>query len=136
MPRARLHRSVKAEAAVITELRHEVVAYAEQLGADPGTSQSVALAVGEALNNVVMHAYVDSDTGPVHIQAWEDPRGRLVVDIADEGIGMVPRPDSPGLGLGLPLMAQMADDVHVATRQEGPGTMVSLRFTLSGRAAA
>ena len=114
----------------MTELRHEVVAYAQGLGANQLTSQSVALAVGEALNNVVMHAYVNSDTGPVHIHARADRQGRLIVDIADEGVGMVPRPDSPGLGLGLPLMAQMADDVHVATRPDGPGTMVSLRFTL------
>jgi anti-sigma regulatory factor (Ser/Thr protein kinase) len=48
---------------------------------------------------------------------------------------MVPRADSPGLGLGIPLMAQMADDLHVANRGDLPGTMVSLRFTLDGSGA-
>ena len=67
--------------------------------------------------------------GPVLVEAWSDSDTQIFVRVADEGVGMVPRPDSPGLGMGLPLMAQMADDVHVATRRDEPGTMVVLRFS-------
>lgn len=96
----------------------------------------MALAVAEGLNNVVVHAYVDRGEGPVHVEAWIDGDAHLYVRICDEGVGMVPRPDSPGLGLGLSLMVQMADDIHVANRHDAPGTLVSLRFTLSGAATA
>jgi len=46
---------------------------------------------------------------------------------------MVPRPDSPGLGLGLSIMAQMADEVRVANGHDRPGTTVSMRFSLMTR---
>jgi len=51
--------------------------------------------------------------------------------VLDEGHGLIPRADSPGMGLGLGLMAQMADDFRVANREGTPGTSVSLRFSLT-----
>ena len=63
-------------------------------------------------------------------------RGHLFIPIADAGTGMLPRPDSPGLDFGMPVMALMADDVHVASRGELAGTMVSLRFSLEGSGAS
>ena len=42
---------------------------------------------------------------------------------------MRPRPDSPGLGLGLPLIAQMAASFEVHERDSG-GTEVRMRFAL------
>lgn len=123
-------RSELARPDVVGVLRRATVAYADGLGADRSVCDAVALAVSEALNNAVVHAYVDVDTGPVHVEAWDDHAGSLVVRVTDEGLGMVPRPDSPGLGLGLSLMAQMADDVQVASRPESTGTIVSMRFAL------
>jgi anti-sigma regulatory factor (Ser/Thr protein kinase) len=123
-------RSAPALPEVIGGLRHEIVAFARWLGADDDLCQNLALAVGEGLNNTAIHAYPDGKTGLVHVEAWHDQHGQLLVRIKDEGIGMVPRPDSPGLGLGLPLMAQMADEVQVADRDDVPGTMVLLRLTL------
>jgi anti-sigma regulatory factor (Ser/Thr protein kinase) len=126
----RFARSELAVAEVVSALRADVVAYARHLAADEIACQNVALAVAEGLNNVVVHAYVNRQPGPLHVEAWPDDGGHLLVRITDEGVGMVPRTDSPGLGLGLSLMAQMADDVRVATRHDGPGTIVSLRFTV------
>ncbi len=65
------------------------------------------------------------------VEAWVDGEEHFAVLILDEGHGLIPRTDSPGLGLGLGLMAQMADDFQVGNREGTPGTCVSLRFSLA-----
>ena len=102
-----------------------------ELGASELVGNAVRVAVGEALTNVVMHAYAGRQPGKVTVQAWVDA-DHLTVRVLDDGHGLIPRPDSPGLGLGLGLMAQMADDFHVSNRDGTPGTTVSLRFLLRG----
>ena len=47
----------------------------------------------------------------------------LVVDVRDNGRGMVPRLDSPGLGLGLPLIAQLTDVLEILDRGDRPGVI-------------
>jgi serine/threonine-protein kinase RsbW len=126
----RLERHALADPQAVGELRREVGAYAAQLGAGDAVRDAVMLAVSEALTNVVVHAYVDRDPGPMIVQAWPDEDGHLRVLICDEGRGMVPRTDSPGLGVGLSLMAQTADEVRVANRHDALGGTVSLRFSL------
>lgn len=116
---------------MIAGLRRDVVAYARQAGADPSVCDAVALAVAEALNNVVVHAYNDRPPGRVQLESYCDGEGHVIVRVIDEGAGMIPRTDSPGLGLGMSLMARMADDLHVTTRPEVPGTVVAMRFSLT-----
>jgi anti-sigma regulatory factor (Ser/Thr protein kinase) len=53
----------------------------------------------------------------------------LDVSICDQGIGMSPRADSPGMGLGLCLMAHEAHSFEIKTSAAG-GTEVLLRFEL------
>jgi len=43
---------------------------------------------------------------------------------------MVPRPDSPGLGFGLPLIGRVADRVELSSVDDH-GTEVCMRFGLS-----
>lgn len=114
---------------VVGELRRELVGYARSAGASQDTCDAIALAVSEAVTNIVRHAYLGEEPGPIIVEAHcnED---ELLVRVCDEGRGLVPRPDSPGLGLGIALMAQMADDFSVANRHDDPGTIVSLRFNL------
>ena len=45
---------------------------------------------------------------------------------------MRPRGDSPGVGLGLPLMGDLADHIEVSSR--GPGTRIAAFFHLMGPA--
>jgi anti-sigma regulatory factor (Ser/Thr protein kinase) len=68
----------------------------------------------------------------VTVDAWLDGGDHLAVRVLDEGHGLIPRAESPGLGLGLGLMAQMADDFRVANREGTRGTTVLLRFQLEG----
>jgi anti-sigma regulatory factor (Ser/Thr protein kinase) len=113
----------------VADLRHEVVAFARNAGAPPEAVSSIRLAVSEAATNVVLHAYSGaSGPGRVHVSIERDgPVLRIVV--ADEGGGMLPRPDSPGLGLGLPLIAQLVDGLEVGS-SEGGGTSLCMRFRL------
>jgi serine/threonine-protein kinase RsbW/stage II sporulation protein AB (anti-sigma F factor) len=117
-------------------LRQEVVAYTEPLGANDDIREAVQLAVSEALTNVVVHAYVERDPGDMIVEARHDDDDHLSVIVCDDGVGLLPVSParSRGLGLGIGLMAQMADDFSIANREDQPGTVVSMRFSLVRRA--
>ena len=53
----------------------------------------------------------------------------LTVVVRDEGEGIAPRPDSPGLGLGLPLIASLAENVQLG-RDGEEHTEVRMTFSL------
>ena len=119
----------------VRRLRREVAGYVEVLGAPEPVLEGVRLAVSEALANVVLHAYVGRDPGIMIAEAWCDA-DHLLVRVCDEGRGLVPRVDSPGLGVGISLMASMSDDFNVTNRDGKPGTIVSLRFSLADQSEA
>jgi serine/threonine-protein kinase RsbW/stage II sporulation protein AB (anti-sigma F factor) len=128
----RLHQARPALSENIAVLRHAVMDYATAHGAGDGLRRKVALATSEAVSNAVMHAYVGAaQPGAITVEAWVEA-GRLIVLVRDDGRGMVPRPDSPGLGLGLPLIAQMTERVDVEDPDDAPGTRVRMTFSLAG----
>ena len=93
---------------------------------------AVGIVVSEAVTNAVVHAYRDQSTvGRVHVSASLDDHG-VEVSVDDDGLGMRPRSDSPGVGLGLPLMGDLADRVDISSR--GPGTRIAAFFSLMGPA--
>ena len=117
----------------VAPLRRALVGLVIRAGGDEELQGDVALALGEACANVVVHAYPPGDTGPMIIDA--EVRGdELVLRVSDLGQGMVPRPDSPGLGLGLPLIASIVDRMEIRDGPDGVGTTIELGFAL--RAAA
>ena len=83
---------------------------------------------------MAVHAYRDAPApGTVSVSGEVLRVERLQVCVSDEGAGMTPRSDSPGLGLGLPLIAQVADPVDIEPGPHG-GTRVTMGFALlSGR---
>jgi serine/threonine-protein kinase RsbW/stage II sporulation protein AB (anti-sigma F factor) len=97
------------------------------VGATEDQLDSIRLAVSEAATNVVVHAYQDHP-GQIQLDAGL-ASGELWVLIADDGFGMRPRLDSPGLGVGLALISQVCDDFAIANRSSG-GTEVRMRFGL------
>lgn len=106
----------------------------EQRGVDADHRHPVALATTEAVTNVVVHAYRDArGPGMVDVRVQFDGDSVLVV-VEDEGCGMSPRLDSPGIGLGLPLIARLADAVDVGLRADRPGTRVAMSFAPPERA--
>lgn len=118
----RLDVRVPARREQVAELRRAAVAFAGRHGYDPG---AVALAVSEAATNAVLHAYPD-EPGEVRLVACAEP-GRLVVVVRDWGCGMRPRPDSPGMGLGLPTIATVAGAFNVEAA-DGAGTLLRMHF--------
>ena len=109
--------------------RREVEAYAREQGAvDPA---AIALAVSEAVTNAVIHAYVDAPRpGDVEVLVERHPGNGLEIQVRDDGRGMRPRSDSPGLGVGLPLVARLAEAFRVEARPSG-GTAVSMIFPVN-----
>jgi anti-sigma regulatory factor (Ser/Thr protein kinase) len=127
-------RTVPAVPENVAPIRHAIVALAERLGADEDVRTDIALAVGEACANVVVHAYPPGDVGPlvVHAARAEDADD-LVITVIDQGQGMAPRPDSPGLGLGLPLIANLSDRLEIHDGPDGSGTELTMAFPLKHR---
>lgn len=114
-------------------LRGEMAAIARECGLSDQRVGDVKLAVSEAVANVVRHAYNGQATGQVVATADVDD-GSLRIVIADSGRGMVRRSDNPGLGLGLPLMAHLADTIDVVDKD--PGTEIHLTFPCPSSPAA
>lgn len=97
---------------------------AERVGA---SSDDVRLAVSEAVGNCVVHAYRGRKPGKIHLSA-SVARDRLLIKVADEGIGMTPNPTGGGLGFGLSLIAKMTEDVRFDSSDRG--TVVSMSFSI------
>jgi serine/threonine-protein kinase RsbW len=119
-----------AVARTVPVLRRALAKLAANAGAVDEQVDAVRLAVSEAVTNVVLHAYRGSP-GPVHVSA--DLAGsELWVLVADDGCGLRPGADSPGLGMGLALIAELTDDFAIVSRSSG-GVEVRMRFTVGAR---
>jgi serine/threonine-protein kinase RsbW/stage II sporulation protein AB (anti-sigma F factor) len=122
-----LQLSLPAESLSIGRARNAVAEFAQEHGAN---RDDVALAVSEAVSNSVIHAFRGRTAGTVDVDARADGDA-LVVTIADDGVGVMPNPDSPGLGLGLALIGSLADGMEL--HRDGKGTTVVMRFSLTGQ---
>jgi len=114
-------------------VRHALGALGEVLEVDAQTLSDIRLAVTEACTNVVVHAYPDGSEGPLEVLATLAGE-ELTVVVRDEGEGITPRPDSPGLGLGLPLIASLAEKVQLGHDAQ-KRTEVRMTFSLASMAA-
>lgn len=104
--------------------------YAAAGGVSQRRREDVALAVSEALSNVVVHAYDGlDDPGDVWVDAWMDG-DTLQVAVCDDGNGMTRQCPSSGLGLGLALMGQVADALRIESRASAAGLRVRMTFAL------
>jgi len=90
---------------------------------------AIRLAVSEAVSNVIVHGYRNGANGAFTVTI-ESTDAEVRVVVRDEGCGMSPRTDSPGAGLGLPLIASVAGTFTVTTPPEG-GTEVVMTFPIT-----
>ncbi|HEU4978316.1 MAG TPA: ATP-binding protein [Solirubrobacteraceae bacterium] len=118
----------------VREARADVIAQAAAAGVPEDLFPRIMLAVSEAVTNAVLHAYAGAEPGEVHVSTAETA-GAFEVVVHDDGHGLVPRPDSPGLGLGLPIVSRVADDLDVSAG-EAKGTRVRMRFRFDTSGAA
>ncbi len=124
--------SLPARAENVAVVRHAFGGLGDVLELPEQTLSDIKLAVTEACTNVVVHAYPDRDDGPLGVQATLDER-TLTIVVTDEGRGVLPRADSPGLGLGLPLIATLAESLELGTG-DNHQTEVRMTFDLDGAA--
>lgn len=89
-----------------------MTAIARECGLDAQHVSDVALAVSEAATNAVVHSQAQLITVTA-----ERSEGRLTIVIADDGVGMTPRPDSPGMGLGLPIIATVTERFEIVSSE-------------------
>ena len=123
--------SYPARASQIPVIRRAVADVARHHGADDDVLLQVKLAVSEAATNAIQHAYRDraaGEAGDVRVVVRGDD-DLLAVHIHDDGLGLTPRNDSPGLGLGLCLMAHESARFEIR-RDPAGGTEVVLHFLL------
>ncbi len=110
------------------------VCVATVCGADDSTLAKIKLAVREAATNAIVHAYRDGlPIGDVHVLIHHEDES-LDISVRDDGIGMLPRIDSPGARLGLPLMVSLADSCEIYAPMSG-GTEVVIRVSAQPDAA-
>jgi anti-sigma regulatory factor (Ser/Thr protein kinase) len=110
-------------------VRQALAGMADALDFDPTVLADMKMAVTEACTNVVVHAYAD-ETGLLEVEMLADPGGLTIV-VRDHGMGIQPRPartDPPALGLGLPLIAALADSFELRG-SAGEGTEVRMTFS-------
>jgi anti-sigma regulatory factor (Ser/Thr protein kinase) len=101
----------------VRALRRELTAIAADCGMGPDGVADVRLAVSEAATNVVMHAYAESE-GELAVTATVGG-GELAIVIGDTGSGIVEGRDSPGLGIGLSIIATVAEKLRIVSSTEG-----------------
>lgn len=101
--------------------------FASGCGASQRQCEDIALAVSEALSNVVNHAYLGRDTpGTVTVEASAHG-STLVVVVCDEGTGIRAH-DSRGVGMGLRLIFRLTERLEFVDTT--PGARVSMTFRI------
>jgi serine/threonine-protein kinase RsbW len=99
----------------------------------PEVVDRVALSVSEAVTNALVHGCryaVRPESERIELEARREEEA-LVVVVRDFGCGMAQRLDSPGMGLGLTLIAASASAMQIETVPEGGRTEVAMQFLLA-----
>jgi serine/threonine-protein kinase RsbW len=124
-----VHLALAAEPANVAVCRQAFIGLCEALGLDDDMQMNVGLAVTEACTNVVLHAYPAGSPGTLEVEALGGDD--LTIVVRDEGRGPGAHSGAGGLGLGLPLIAALADTLAMRTGPSGRGTEVLMRFSLA-----
>jgi anti-sigma regulatory factor (Ser/Thr protein kinase) len=135
-PAPDLELSLPARAENVAVVRHVLGGIGDALDLDHEVLADIKLAVSEACANVVVHAYAGTGPGFMDLEVSTQDH-HLAVVVRDHGRGMTPRADSPGLGVGLPLIASLAETLELTNGADG-GTEVRMTFATSeaGQATA
>lgn len=112
----------------VAMVRHVLGALGEGLAVPAEVLHDIRLAVSEACANVVVHAYRESE-GLLEVGVSPRTDRMLEIVVRDHGCGMGPRADSPGLGVGLPLIAALTSELEIGTAEDG-ATEVRMLFAL------
>jgi serine/threonine-protein kinase RsbW len=122
-----------ATAESVPRARASVADFALAAGAAGPCLEAIRLAASEAITNAVRHAYHEPG-GTVNVSASCLP-DELWLLVSDDGDGLRSGGDGRGLGLGLAVIAQLADEFQIVSRSSG-GTQLQMRFRLQAAGPA
>jgi serine/threonine-protein kinase RsbW len=122
-----LELSGQATPKLIPTFRHRARDFATALGAAPKVVEAIALAVTEAVTNVVKHAYEPEASDRAVWLRGSVADDLLEITVSDRGLGFR-ESAHPGLGVGLSIIAEMSAALEVD--QSADGTALRMRFPL------
>jgi serine/threonine-protein kinase RsbW len=116
-------------------LRHALGAFLAAVEVDRAHVDDVLTAVGEALANVIEHAYKRHGVSAAEMEllAHADDASALRVDVVDYGC-FVKRPPQPNRGFGLRIVRAIAREVSIDATERG--TRVRMLFDVRRSARA
>jgi len=119
-----------AVAASLVPIRRAVEMWASEAGATPAVVAAAVLSINEAATNAIVHGYGGGrPEEAVRLLLSSEP-GWLRAVVADDGSGLRPRRNSPGLGLGFAIIGQLTDELELHEGADGAGIEVRLSFRL------
>ena len=117
-------------AGVAARIRHAATAALAEIGfSDSEFVGGVALALSEAVGNVIQHAYPNG-AGDIDVSMLSNDH-EIVITVADTGVGIDNAADSPGLGIGLQLIGRIATTWTISS--DASGTAITMRFASPAR---
>ncbi len=125
--------SLPARAENAAVVRHALAGLADRLGMDDAGVADLKTVVTEACMNVVVHAYPESESGLLEVEATPGLDGLTVV-VRDFGRGIQPRPDAdrPSLRIGLTLIAALSASFEIKGGVDR-GTEIRMFLPLTAR---
>jgi anti-sigma regulatory factor (Ser/Thr protein kinase) len=121
-----LRRRLPATVESVSAARHAVRRFATGLEVDV---DAIALAVSEAVANVVTHAYEEGAGGVVDLSVTASP-SEVAVVVRDRGHGLQATRPSRGAGFGIEIIRRLAQ--HVALEDSPSGVALTMRFRRGG----
>jgi anti-sigma regulatory factor (Ser/Thr protein kinase) len=108
-------------------VRQSVTRFAREAALTNEQTFALNVAIGEAVNNVIEHAYLRTP-GTVGVRVWREG-GKLMCVVEDQGSWRRARKE--GRGHGLPIIRSLMDGVEVNLSQGG--TVIKMVYNMDGR---
>jgi two-component sensor histidine kinase len=114
-----------------TDRPHRLLIEAERIELATDKAVSVGVIVTELVTNAFKYAYPAGVAGDVRVELKRGTDGKLVLSVADNGVGSKPTTAAQGTGLGRKVISAMAHSLQsdIVYDEAHQGTRVMLTFT-------